>query len=128
MWGRAGSNGRPLACKTADPERHAHPHFRRSRPSEIATVIRCLNPARSRDAIETDADIGTAVEMGAPRHSRRWFRGAQTGVQVTIGWHGGRTDRDEERDGLDREAASGAIRRRQPALPRARLGSRSMSP
>jgi hypothetical protein len=43
LWGRAGSNGRPLACKTAAPERHAHLHLRSSAASVTPTVIRCLN-------------------------------------------------------------------------------------
>jgi hypothetical protein len=44
LWGRRVSNLRPLACKTADPERHAQLQKRRSAASVIPTVIRCLNP------------------------------------------------------------------------------------
>jgi hypothetical protein len=35
-------------------------------------------------AIETDPDICTAVAVGAPPTFRRWFQGAQAGVQVTL--------------------------------------------
>jgi putative ABC transport system permease protein len=35
-------------------------------------------------AVETDADIRTVVAVGAPPAFRRWFQGAQVGVQVTI--------------------------------------------
>jgi hypothetical protein len=48
MWGRAGSNGRPLACKTFAPERHARLRIRSSGVGVIPTVVRCLNGSTTR--------------------------------------------------------------------------------
>ena len=59
-WGQQVSNLRPLACKTADPQRHAHQGRRRSCVSGIRTVICCLYRPRTP---QTARAIG---ECGAP--------------------------------------------------------------
>lgn len=48
-------------------------------------VIAFIGATSAMGATDTDPDIRTAVSVGAPPTFRRWFQGAQAGVQTTVG-------------------------------------------
>jgi hypothetical protein len=45
---------------------------------------RCVQLRQAANVAVVDATVGQAAEVGAPPAFRRWFQGAQAGVQVTV--------------------------------------------